>query len=731
MIRKTSFVLLLCCLFSAACAFGQTSQTATDYIARRIQFQVLNPPQPVQTASVFVSGNPGPATYYYWIVTNTVLGASSPAGPFQLSNAPNTLSGSNFNQVNWSSIPDAISYDVLRTSTNAPPSGSCNCAVIAGTTSTTVNDQSNSLSAYTVNTFDPSTMAVVFQNSNGLLTINGPNTGAALSVGSLQITGGLGSLPSAQTVSASNLNTPALAVFRIDNSPPVGGANVANPWYAPLVRFNVSTTSGNVTGSSSPLSLEMFNIKGKSYTTFTANIVGSGVAQSAQVADSSMFVVGDSVSILDGLTNNEVFTVTAVPDGTHVSGVITKNHNSGVPLTPSGKGYKSGLAIGLTDVAGSTNDMNGENPNVTCRSQSPAFCVGSEIDMTNQTGLDGADFYGQNATQRDIIALSMLMFQGKGSVGIDVRNGDAVGQFKQGIAVEGGASQNSFLVTNGGDSGTKVPNIGFNVQSATTAGFECGANQTPATGPYNLTNPTDCIYLTALGTAATQSSNSMAFEERVSSANHVGRFQIVSSQLRYTYDGVWGGAAFDTDGSISTQALFRIRNSSNSTIGQLQNSAGTSIAQFDIFRTNGTTAATGDIRVKSGFNINARNNANTGDINLITKNASDVVIYGDTAGVALKGGINNTASTGVQHKRSAGCATAASVAATCTATITWTTAFADTNYSVSCTGDVITSGVPTNGGVTGKATTSVTFQTVAATAAAAQYTNIDCEAMHD
>lgn len=82
-------------------------------------------------------------------------------------------------------------------------------------------------------------------------------------------------------------------------------------------------------------------------------------------------------------------------------------------------------------------------------------------------------------------------------------------------------------------------------------------------------------------------------------------------------------------------------------------------------------------------------------------------------------------------KRVSGCATTASAGAVCTTTVTWTTAFGDANYTAVCNGDLITSGVPLNGGFTAKDAASVTFQTVAATAAAAQYTAVDCIAIHD
>ncbi|HEY4678811.1 MAG TPA: hypothetical protein VIJ01_16715 [Candidatus Angelobacter sp.] len=163
-------VLLFAICYLPIALFAQTSQTGSDYIGKRVQLTLSNAPQPVTNASVFVSGNPGPATYYYWIVTQTSLGASSPAGPFQAGNAPNVLSGSNFVQISWATAPGGATYDVLRTSNTGPPFGACNCAVATAVAGNSVNDQSNALNSYTVNTLDPSTLTVTLQNQNGTLT---------------------------------------------------------------------------------------------------------------------------------------------------------------------------------------------------------------------------------------------------------------------------------------------------------------------------------------------------------------------------------------------------------------------------------------------------------------------------------------------------------------------------------------------------------------------------------
>ena len=103
-----------------------------------------------------------------------------------------------------------------------------------------------------------------------------------------------------------------------------------------------------------------------------------------------------------------------------------------------------------------------------------------------------------------------------------------------------------------------------------------------------------------------------------------------------------------------------------------------------------------------------------------------------STGLTINKGISQSSGSGYQAIRSvAGCATAAAVGAACTTTVTWTTAFPNASYTPHCDGLGITSGVPLTGGITTPIAASVVFQTVAATAAAAQFTNIVCSAIHD
>lgn len=85
-----------------------------------------------------------------------------------------------------------------------------------------------------------------------------------------------------------------------------------------------------------------------------------------------------------------------------------------------------------------------------------------------------------------------------------------------------------------------------------------------------------------------------------------------------------------------------------------------------------------------------------------------------------------------QAKRgTGGCATQPFVGGECSSQVTWTTPFADTNYSVSCQGTGEAKNFPILGAVTMKANGSITVQTRSLTAAPSSFAAIDCIAVHD
>ena len=96
--------------------------------------------------------------------------------------------------------------------------------------------------------------------------------------------------------------------------------------------------------------------------------------------------------------------------------------------------------------------------------------------------------------------------------------------------------------------------------------------------------------------------------------------------------------------------------------------------------------------------------------------------------VIIQGGINVN-SGGVKHTRIASGTTAASLHATSSATWTFTTAFADTNYTIVCTIDNPT-GVPLVANTDTKAAASINIVIMAGSSAAASGT-LNCIAVHD
>ena len=148
---------LLCTLLLLTAAMAQNASSPPDLIGAHLNLPLLALPAPVTGAEVQLVGQGGTSFYNYWIVAQFTIGPSIVAGPFPGYRAPQTLSGSNYFRIGWSRVIGATSYDVLRTAGFTMPQGACACAVATGVTATTQNDQSNSLSGYTVGSFNPQT----------------------------------------------------------------------------------------------------------------------------------------------------------------------------------------------------------------------------------------------------------------------------------------------------------------------------------------------------------------------------------------------------------------------------------------------------------------------------------------------------------------------------------------------------------------------------------------------
>jgi hypothetical protein len=141
-------------------------------LQQTVQIPLASPPiAPSPQGPPYLVGlQGGPSTYYFWGVSEFPIGNSPPSYLGAAVGAQATLSGSNYIVVTWNAVPGASSYDILETTTPIPPSGACNCAAAIGQSTLILNVQTNSLSAYTVNTFNP---------ANNLITFDNEATGAA------------------------------------------------------------------------------------------------------------------------------------------------------------------------------------------------------------------------------------------------------------------------------------------------------------------------------------------------------------------------------------------------------------------------------------------------------------------------------------------------------------------------------------------------------------------------
>lgn len=129
----------------------------------------LSAPAPSGVTNVTVRrvGNPGAATYYYWVIASYAGGQGVNSVYGQVIDAANILSATNYNAVSWTPNPGptAIAYDVLRTTTPSLPS-SCTCALAIGLTTNVYLDQGAASIFYEYRPTGPITGQLVVDNTS-------------------------------------------------------------------------------------------------------------------------------------------------------------------------------------------------------------------------------------------------------------------------------------------------------------------------------------------------------------------------------------------------------------------------------------------------------------------------------------------------------------------------------------------------------------------------------------
>ncbi|MFL6311648.1 MAG: hypothetical protein ACJ71W_06040 [Terriglobales bacterium] len=341
--KKLASVIALFCFITSG--FAQKSSTPPDFTLGQLNVTLQNPPRQVNFGSAVNSGNPGPASYYYWVVSNYAIGNSTPAGPFIVTNGPNTLSSGSGVTVSWRTSSGAISYDLLRTSTSAMPVGACNCAVAAGVTGSSTTDQSNTLNAYTVSTFDPSTVLWAITNES-------------VSSGVSQITfrvGGIAKFSLASNGGAVTLPTPATApAHQFFNALSGGGTfSSAQPASADI---SDGTGTGVVVRTASPAisspTITGTVAGGASYTAPTiTNPTTTGTDSGAETFTGKTY--GGTTHHIQVFTSSGTFTIPSNITGVEVTVLAGGGGGGGSTATINGGGGGSASA-GIKALSGLT-----------------------------------------------------------------------------------------------------------------------------------------------------------------------------------------------------------------------------------------------------------------------------------------------------------------------------------------------------------------------------------------
>lgn len=177
---------------------------------------------PGAPATVTNTGVAGATTYWYWVVAIDIAGnATVPTTALSTTTANATLDGTNFNVITWAATPAAASYKILRTPTNVTPTTG-GATLVGSTTALTINDQSNTTSAYTV----------ASTNQTGKAVIDG-----ALSVGDTIVVNKVAEPGVAEVLQKWTVSDDATGILTLQN-----GTGSAGTFYP---RFNGSSAAAN------------------------------------------------------------------------------------------------------------------------------------------------------------------------------------------------------------------------------------------------------------------------------------------------------------------------------------------------------------------------------------------------------------------------------------------------------------------------------------------------------
>lgn len=239
----------IACL-AALCFVGIFAHAQAPAVANNLQGSTLtlNPVYvPPATGVMFTLSQTGTQTYYYWIITHQGGHPSAMSGPWAITQARAIASAVPIT-VQWQAPQGTgFTYDLLRTTTSGPPSGTGNFAVVAGTPVARKVDNVTSLASYAVAPAVPcvmtqSTIANCPASGGGTIdgTVSSPNVPFASGPDALS-----DSLFQYQTSGCPD--GASIACFEIVNAMTSGVTDIGSDGFFTFVNPTGSAASGVVT----------------------------------------------------------------------------------------------------------------------------------------------------------------------------------------------------------------------------------------------------------------------------------------------------------------------------------------------------------------------------------------------------------------------------------------------------------------------------------------------------
>ncbi len=299
--------------------------------------QLIFPQAPATPVARFF-GTTGSTSYYYWVTARYPWGISRVSASAGITNGNATLSIANTVNIVWIPTAGATGFDLLRTSSNVAPTGSCNCALVVNTTTPSYNDIGNALLTYTI-----ATPGLVFSDATA-------QTSAASSVGGLttakltsvndnannlpvvSFTGGASTVNNVNAASATTTNPPILSAVGSDSNidlklSPKGSGIVNIPGVIYQSTLTISTANLNA-GTSNVI---VAAVAGRTLTPvgFTMQALGGNTATCTAVLIEDTAAVIVATEGVAGLTQGQII-----------------NEASAIANLTLGAGWNTGLTTG-------------------------------------------------------------------------------------------------------------------------------------------------------------------------------------------------------------------------------------------------------------------------------------------------------------------------------------------------------------------------------------------------